>query len=860
MSQELPIDQHLRAIATAVREQPAVVIKAAPGAGKTTRVPAALLPAIDGRIIVIEPRRLAARLSAERIAQELGSPLGETVGYQIRFEGKSSPATRILFVTEGVFLRMVRDDPRLKGVGCVVIDEFHERHVHTDLALALVRKAQDSARPDLRLVVMSATLDTARLESYLAPAVAVFDVEGRTYPVAVEYLPSEGEPEDVRSAVQQLAADPRCPGDILVFLTGIAEIRRTAEALAGVAERLGLEILPLSAELPPKEQQRVFAPSPRRKVILATNVAETSLTLPGVTGVIDTGRAKIAGHAPWSGMPTLDVKRVSQASCIQRAGRAGRVRPGVAYRLFSEGDYLGRPAFTQPDIKRLDFADTYLELLAVAAASGEGGRDIERLIPWFEAPDPKAVEAARELLKMLDLIDGDGALTPFGLRAAALPLHPRLAAMVAKGLDMPGLAGPALMGACLISEGMLLGRGQPAVTHETSDVKFQIEILAGILRGGRLPYAALERQIDRGRAARIGNAYTQLAQRLRIPAAFDPRAVDDARLAACLLAGFPDRVAKRRVLATQHQKPREQKLFNLCMGRGGILADSSVVRDADLILALDAAEVQAKSKDQSITIWVAAEVGMEQLAGSPLISKRRETTWSDEAERVDVMDRTFYAQIAVDERRAPVAAVDAALVEELLRQKLAERWPKPFPDGAELDEYHRRIAILREHDEGDAYPVFEGEMLELLQASIAEGRRSFKEIAERPLLAYIEDQLPYADAQRLEQLLPASITLKNGRKLKIVYEPDRPPYVTGFVQDFYGLTATPALMGGRVPLTVQLTGPNRRPVQVTSDLAGFWERAYPAVKRELQRDYPRHHWADEPRTAPPVLHKSRLPR
>lgn len=859
MKQILPIDAHLEAIAAAVRAKPAVVIKAAPGAGKTTRVPAALLNCIDGCVIVLEPRRLAARLSAERIAAELSTPVGDTVGYQIRFEGKSSPATRILFVTEGIFLRMVRDDPTLKGIGCVVIDEFHERHVQTDLALALVRKTQLTSRADLRLVVMSATLDTAPLERYLGQNTGVFDVEGRTFPVAIEYLP---EIEDnVVAAVTRITQDARCPGDVLVFLTGIAEIRRAAEALSAIAERCAIDVLPLAADLSPREQQRVFASSARRKVIIATNVAETSLTLPGVTGVIDLGRAKIAGHAPWSGMPTLDIKRVSQASCIQRAGRAGRVRAGVAYRLFSEGDFLGRPAFTVPDIKRLDFADTYLELLGVAQARGDSACAVEDLIPWFEAPDPKAVEAARQLLTLLGLVDASGALTAFGARAAVMPLHPRLAAMVTHGMDAQ-LAAPALMAACLISEGMLLSRGHAAVTHEASDVKFQMEILSAVLRNARLPYQALERMVDRNQAQRMGAGYLQLAQRLRIAPHFDVKAVDDEQLAAVLLAGFPDRVAKRRTLAVQHQKPREMRLFNFCMGRGGILADSSVVRDTDLILALDASETQAKSKDQSISIWVASELSASLLLrqGGALLSRRREIVWSDDAERVDVMDRTYYGQIVIGETRAAVSDVDQSAIEEVLRAKLAERWPKPFESALDLAEYHQRIRILRDLGEGDCYPVFDGEMLELLQASIAEGRRSFRDIAARTMLSYIEEQLPYADAKKLADLLPDHVTLKNGRKLKIVYETDRPPYVTGFIQDFFGVSASPSLINGRVPLTIHLTAPNRRPMQVTSDLAGFWERSYAAARRELARDYPRHHWPDDPRTAPPVLHKSRLPK
>ncbi len=868
---KLPIDPHLDAVVRAVREGAAVVLKAAPGAGKTTRVPPALRAALKGegvaagKIIVLEPRRLAARLSAERIASELGESVGEAVGYQIRFEGKSSARTQILFVTEGVFLRMLRDDPKLAGISVVVLDEFHERHVQTDLALALTRKLQLTRRPDLRLVVMSATLDTAGLESYLAGNVRVFDIEGRTFPVVVEYMPGDEDGYDVDrtvvAAVRKMVADPRCSGDVLVFLTGLAEIRRCEGALN--AARLDVEVVPLSAEIPARDQMRAFQKTPRRKIILATNVAETSLTLPYVTGVVDTGRAKIAGHATWSGMATLDVKRVSQASCVQRAGRAGRVAPGVTYRLYGEGDFLGRPAFTPPDVRRLDFTDTYLDLLAFGAASGERETNPETMIPWLEAPQPRAVEASRELLRLIGCLDASGGLTEFGKKVASVPLHPRLGAVVARAVER-GIGNVGLLAACLLSEGMILSRGEPAATRDGSDVKLQIEILATLRRGGRLPYAALERSLDRQRAARVENAFRQLASRLKVPRAHEEIGViDEKALAAALLAGFPDRVAKRRTVASQHQKPNERPLFNFCLGRGGVLAESSSARDADLIVALEATETQARTKDQSVMVQVASAIDLEGLLqdGAPsLFSTRKETTWSEDAERVDAWDRTYYGQIVVREARLPVASVDQAAIEELLREKLQERWPKPFDDASDLDEYHRRVKLLGDEKATADFPVFEGEMLELLLATICEGKRSFREIAERSLFEYVEEQLPYAASEKLRNALPAMITLKNGRKLKVVYEADRPPYVTGTMQDFFGLVETPSLHGGRLPLTVQLLGPNKRPVQITTDLAGFWERGYPAIKRELIRDYPRHHWPDDPKSAPPVQHKSKLPK
>lgn len=864
----LPIDAHLPQIAAAVRGRAAVIIKAAPGAGKTTRVPPTLLDTVSGKIIVLEPRRLAARLSAERVAGEMGEDVGQTIGYQIRFDAKTSAKTRVVFVTEGLFLRMVLDQPDLPGIGAVVLDEFHERHMHTDLALAITRRLQASTRPDLKLIVMSATLDTAALETYLRDAVA-FDVEGRVFPVVIEYFPSSDLADSERGvadAVQKMLQDGRCTGHILVFLTGTQEIRRAAELLTRLLPR-DIDVLPLSADLAPREQAKVFQDLGRRKVILATNVAETSLTIPGVTGVIDAGRAKIAGHASWSGMPTLDIKRISQASCIQRTGRAGRTSPGLAFRLFSESDYLGRAPFTIPDIRRLDFTETYLDVLALTASTSTDG-DITIALPWLEAPDPKAVEQSRQLLMHLGALDLDGKLTALGKRLAKIPLHPRLGAIIAYGQDHR-VASHALLAACLISEGMILGRGA-AYVAESSDVAFQMGLVLKAAGKRDISPMSLRQAVDPGRVRQVLTIYDNLARRQNIPP-LDLRAHDleldqaasDA-VAACLLAGFPDRVAAKRELQEKDKgnkgQAKDQHLFNFCMGRGGVLADTSVVRQASLIVAIDASESAARTADRGTMIWVAAEIKLDQLKDGPaatLLSRRRETLWSDEAERVDIFERTFYGQIVVQAQRAAVSESDAAVVEELLRSKLAERWPKPFADDSDLVAFHERAGLILAQQPDLSYPRFEGEMLELLQAAICEGKRSFRDISTRSLSEYLEEQLPYDLVTRLRELTPLEVHLSNGRRLKVTYEPGRPPFVTGHIQDFYGVKASPTLMRGAVTLTVHLLGPNKRPLQVTADLPGFWQRVYPTIRNELSRNYPRHNFPEDPMSAAPVLHKPR---
>src|SRR5512145_1205510 len=443
----LPIDPLLPEIVAALRAAPSLVIEAPPGAGKTTRVPAALLAGRvvgDKEIVVLEPRRLAARLAARRVADELGEKAGETAGYQVRFEDVTSPRTRIRFVTEGLLTRQLLSAPTLPSVGAVLLDEFHERHLQGDLALALLRRLQRTGRPDLRLVAMSATLDAAPVAAYLgAPSLRS---EGRRFEVAVEHLSPEEAARDARlddlvaRAVRRLHREGT-DGDVLVFLPGAAEIRRSREALADWAERAGVDLLPLHGDLPPEEQDRAVAPGPRRKVILSTNVAETSVTIEGVVAVVDSGLARVASHSPWSGLPRLEVRKVSRASAAQRAGRAGRTRPGRALRLYTRHDHDSRPEFDLPEVAREDLCEPFLALAALGALEG---------FPWFEPPPPAAAAAARALLERLGAVDARGTVTDLGRRMLRFPLHPRLGRLVceaeARGAGEAGALLAAILG------------------------------------------------------------------------------------------------------------------------------------------------------------------------------------------------------------------------------------------------------------------------------------------------------------------------------------------------------------------------------------------------------------------------------
>jgi ATP-dependent helicase HrpB len=871
----LPIDAILPELVRLVRELNTVIVEAAPGAGKTTRVPPALLQCIEGEILVLEPRRLAARLSAERVAWELSERTGETVGFQIRYEKVAGPRTRIRYITEGLFLRMFLADPGLSRVGAVVLDEFHERHVHTDVALGLARWAQATVKPNLRILVMSATLDTALLREAL-PQAGLVSSAGRVFPVDVEYLPQETmRPMEilVEDAVSALVNDSRCPGHILVFLAGAAEIRRAASQLSELSRKHGAMLLELRADLPVAEQQKVFDASSLRKIILSTNVAETSVTIDGVTGVVDTGLAKIASHAAWSGMPTLELRKISQASANQRAGRAGRTAPGVAKRLYTRFDFGARPAFEKPEIQRLDLTQVLLEMKAAAARAGTFSLED---FPWLETPDPAAVEACDALLRMLGALDGKGNITPLGQSLVEFPLHPRLSRILVEAKRRDCL-GAAVGCVALLSEGMIFKRNIDAPDDAHSDVYYQREAWLAALGGARR-----DGLVDPVAVKRVENLARQLCAAVRLPFSALREVANEERLDLCLLAGFPDRVAKVREASRGGGRAHQERLeLALCQGGQATLARSSVARNADFLLALEAEESRGPGPgawsggaggstgpggpggravpagQALIRVASAIEPELLALAGGTLLEEREEAWWDAAANRVRVSRRTFYGQIVLEE--SPKSSPDVE--QEFLRRKLKADWPQPFGDDeAKTLEYLRvRVSLLADAGIAIEVPDFAREEdFDFLLMHVCEGKRGYAEISSRELWDYVSELISRDSLRALEEYAPEKITIGAGRKVKVHYEPGKPPWVASRLQDFFGTVATPRIARGRVPVVTHLLAPNGQSVQVTQDLAGFWDRAYQEVRKELSRRYPRHSWPEDPRTAePPPLHRPR---
>jgi ATP-dependent helicase HrpB len=732
----LPIDPLLPQIVDALRASKRLVIEAPPGAGKTTRVPPALLA--FGDVLVLEPRRLAVRMAARRVASEMKESVGETVGYQVRFEDVTGPGTRLRYLTEGVLTRRMLSDPALSGTGVVILDEFHERHLDSDLALALVN------RLDLRVVVMSATLDAGPIARYLGGC-PVLRSAGKLFNLRIDYTPHSAAPleEQVAGAMERLMKEG-LDGDVLVFLPGAAEIRRVARAL----ERFHLLVVPLHGDLSPAEQDRAVAPAGRPKVILSTNVAESSITIEGVTAVIDSGLARVAVDSPWTGLPSLNIQRVSQASATQRAGRAGRTAPGRVIRLYTAEDFHRRPASDPPEIRRRELSQLVLQLRAM---------NLEQ-IEWLEAPPETALAAANSLLDRL------GA-TP---DMAELPLPPRLAKLVLeaarRGVPARGCAAAAVLSAGEWGSSDLLTLMEAEWQPQTQRVFDQLRrLIPGRDRAG------------------------------------------DPDLLQSVLAAFPDRVARHR---------RDGELL---LASGGSARFPECHHE--FLVALDIEQ----RRDRGLPlVRLAAPIEPEWLLDSAVA--RTTLEWNRTAERVEQVTALLYDQLVLEETRSPAA--DSEEAAELLAEKALETDIGRFADRDALDQLRARA-------------TFAGIEIDVPRAlrGLCRGRSSFAELAAANLIAALRPP-------RLDQIAPERLRLPGGRQVTVHYETGKPPWIESRLQDFFGVRATPRI--GDVPVVVHLLAPNRRPVQVTTDLAGFWERLYPQVRRELSRRYPKHSWPEKP--------------
>ncbi|MDJ0974631.1 MAG: ATP-dependent helicase HrpB [Planctomycetota bacterium] len=823
----LPVDAVLPELVDALRGAGSVVLKAPTGSGKTTRVPPALLEAVEGEVVVLEPRRVAARAAARRIAAERGTPLGGEVGYQVRFERKAGRDTRLLVITEGILLRRLQDDPLLEGVGAVVFDEFHERSLASDLALALAQRVRTEVREDLWLVVMSATLDPAPVAAFLGDAPTI-ETSGRTFPVEIEHratAPDARLEREVRAAL--IDALPRTEGDALVFLPGVGEITRTEQLLTREPVRAEVDIRTLHGELDARRQDAALESGPRRRVILATNVAETSLTVPGVRLVIDSGLERLPRVDPSVGLERLETVRIARESADQRAGRAGRTGPGTCVRLWSKPEDARLDARRAPEIARADLAGAVLQLLSFGETDIEG-------FPWFEAPPAHALDAATTLLARLEAMQ-DGRLTPTGAAMARLPVHPRLARMLVEAERVGHGRRIALAAASLSDRDpfVRLPRGVHVDHVGPSDVLDAVEALEAFAQHRRLD--AGPRELRRGPARQALRAQGQLARLLG--RTHEKGDADEAVLRA-VLAAYPDRVARRR----------EQKSERAVMrgGRGLRLDPASAVREAELFVAVD---VDAGRRGERAEAWVRRASMIERDWLPPERVRTAEVAAFDpESESVRGTRRVCYDDLVLEEVAVQVARgplVETALVEAATANLSAAL---PLDDDV-VASLRTRVACLRAWRPELDLPALDDDALRDLLPDLARGLRSFAELRKAPLLDHLRGRLTWEQMQRLDREAPERIEVPSGSRIRLRYEVGSPPVLAVRIQEVFGLLETPCVAGGRVKVLMHLLAPNHRPQQITDDMPSFWKNTYAGVRAELRRRYPKHAWPEDPFTA-----------
>lgn len=843
----LPIDPLLPRVVAALTTRSRVILRAPPGAGKTTRVPAALLDAgiADGQqVVVLEPRRIAARSAAEFVAATRNGALGEEVGYRVRLEQRGGPDTRLWYVTEGVLGRQLAHDPFLERVGAVVLDEFHERHLPGDVALAVVRELQETVRPDLKLVVMSATLDTDALAAYLGPGAAVLTSEGRAYPVRVAHSAPAAEerlPARVASALAALlAADDDDGGDVLVFLPGAGEIRQTTEAIAPLAGARGLDVLPLHGDLPLDAQRRVLQRGPRRRIVLATNVAETSLTVDGVTAVIDSGLARIAEYDARRGINAVRLAPISRAAAEQRAGRAGRTAAGRCLRLWSAAEHAARLARETPEVRRLELSGTLLELRAW------GGRDTAGF-GWLDPPRPQALTQAEQLLTELGALDSSGAVTGVGRDLLRIPAPPRIARLLLE-TRRRGVGGRGALVTALAVERDILrearafgATGDAPWPAGPSDPLLRAELFAAAEAAGFTDAKCLSLGLERSAVQAVARTRRRFLDQARERASRGGASRADGgdeELLKSILAAFPDRVCRRRAPGS---------LRALMVGGSGVALDPrSVVREAELFVAIDlergsGADARVRAASAIERAWL-RELFPEALRAVD------ELEFDAAQERVVRRARELYRDLVLAERvSADVEAQPAGAILAAAARADPER-------AVALSDADRtllaRIRFLRRSMPELALPAPEEALGAALDALCA-GRRSFAELRRADLGAALYRGLREAQRQGLEREAPERLMLPDGGSVPIAYPDDRPPFAAARIQRLFGWMATPRLAMGRVALVLELLAPNQRAVQVTDDLASFWRRTYPEVRKQLRGRYPKHAWPEDPMSAPP---------
>lgn len=834
---DLPIRAVLERLAECLRDGRGAVLVAPPGAGKTTVVPLGLLhePWLAGlRLVMLEPRRLAARAAASRMARSLGERVGETVGYRIRGDTRTGPRTRIEVVTEGVLTRLLQSDPSLEGIGAVLFDEFHERSIHADLGLALALESRRLFREDLRLLVMSATLEAEPVAELLDGA-PVVRAEGRSFPVETRYLdrPVDDPVAECVPAVLRALGDS--DGDVLVFLPGVGEIRRVASRLEPRLEE-SVRLAPLFGTLAQGDQDAAIEASPpgRRKVVLATAIAQTSLTIEGVRVVVDSGLVRLARFDPGSGMTGLVTQRVTRDVAEQRRGRAGRVAPGVCHRLWTEGENRGLLAAQRPEILDADLAPLLLEVAAWGAAPGE--------LSWLDEPPSEALEQARELLHGLDALDPQGSITLEGRRMATLAAHPRVAHLLLRARE----SGYAAL-ACDLAA--LLGERDPIARHgeaPDADLRLRLELLRQALRGGGQPAPPMGHRLHRGGFHRVRQEARAWRRRLGVS---EPGAPSEAveRVGELLALAYPDRVAQRR----GEPAPGVDRVgYRLRNGRGAYLPGTdSLVRHPWLVVS----DLDDRYGDARIFRAAPIEVEAVRTRFAASIERVEEVVWDAGRGRVVASRRERLG--ALELSSSALRHPDSARVAGALLQGVRGVGIESLPWTKATRQLRERLAFLH-HADPEGWPdVSEAALLDGLESWLlpfVEGMRSLEDLRRLALDQVLWTHVGWERRTRLDELAPTHLEVPSGSRIPVDYSDAEAPALAVRLQEIFGWTRTPRIAGGRVAVTLRLLSPAQRPVQVTRDLESFWEAGYFEVKKDLKGRYPKHYWPEDPLTATPT--------
>ena len=838
---QLPIYEIEDRIVAAARSGRRLILRAPTGSGKSTQVPQMLLDGVvpgGGQIVVLQPRRMAARMLAARVASERGEALGQAVGYQVRLEGKSSSETRILYVTEGILLRRMIGDPELRGVSAVVFDEFHERHLYGDITLARALDLQETARPDLKIVVMSATLEVGELEKYLAPC-EVLESAGRTFPVEIRHLGrSPGERPAWELAAEALAehAPAMASGHALVFMPGAYEIQRTISEIRATPALRGFGVFALHGEMPAREQDEAVAPGAGRRIIVSTNVAETSLTIEGVTLVVDSGLARVARHDARRGINTLLVEKISRASSDQRAGRAGRTAPGLCVRLWMAKDHEQRAAAELPEVRRLDLAEVVLSLKAA------GVDDLEKF-RWLEPPEPRALRRAEELLADLGALDRGGGITPLGRQMLAFPAHPRYARLLLEAERLGCVKAACLLAALTQGRGLLA----KSASRETdkrrdellrdgagSDVTVQLRAFAFARNSNfdpsRCRALGVHAQAAR-QAAQLSEKFADIAHAEGLDLSDEPP--PEHAMEKCMLAAFPDHLARRLDRGTLR--------CELVHGRRGTLARDSAVA-AGLFVAGEITEIGGRAGDVETVLALASPVREEWLREMfPEEFAEETVTVFDPASRGVASRRiTRFRDLVL--RSEPGGTPDPAAAARIFAGKVSAGELSLPLWNEQVERWIARLNCLAAWMPELELPRIGPDERRFLLEQLAQGATNYRALKDKDPWPVLRGWLSAPQLAALDAYAPEKIALPGGRGARVVYAEGRAPVMAARVQDLYGVEAPLAVAGGRARVRVEVLAPNQRPIQVTDDMGSFWRNTYPQIRPEYARRYPKHEW------------------